>query len=32
MKRICKYMIMGAVALSVTACNDSFWIVLLRMT
>lgn len=24
MKRICKYMIMGAVALSVTACNDSF--------
>lgn len=24
MKRICKYMIMGAVALSMTACNDSF--------
>lgn len=24
MKRICKYMIMGAVTLSMTACNDSF--------
>lgn len=24
MKRICKYMMMGAVALSMTACNDSF--------